>query len=329
MPTCAVCGYQAAQAFKFCPECGAAAATGTSEQRKVVTVLFCDVVGSTALGESTDPEAVRTLLARYFERMKAIVERHGGTLEKFIGDAVMAVFGVPLAHEDDALRACRAAVEMREALPELDVEGRIGVTTGEVVTGTEERLATGDAVNVAARLQQAAQPGEALIGEPALALVRGAVQVEAVEPLVLKGKSEPVPAFRLLSARGATERRHDPLFVGREQELALVQAAWERACSEQRCELVTIVGEAGVGKSRLVAEAVALIDGLVVQGRCLAYGEGITYWPVVEVISSSTLCPPSRQRQPRSVHCSARPRRGHRRRRSPGRSASYSKSRLP
>ena len=117
MPACAVCGYQAAEAFKFCPECGAAAVTRTSEQRKVVTVLFCDVVGSTALGESTDPEAVRMLLARYFERMKAIVERHGGTVEKFIGDAVMAVFGIPVAHEDDALRACRAAVEMREACP--------------------------------------------------------------------------------------------------------------------------------------------------------------------------------------------------------------------
>src|SRR6266700_7807767 len=194
MPTCAVCGYEAAEAFKFCPECGAAAATRTSEQRKVVTVLFCDVVGSTALGESTDPEALRALLARYFKRMKAIVEHHGGAVEKFIGDAVMAVFGVPVAHEDDALRACRAAVEMREVLPELDVEGRIGVTTGEVVTGTEERLATGDAVNVAARLQQAAQPGEVLLGGETLRLVKHAVEVEPVDPLELKGKAEPVPA---------------------------------------------------------------------------------------------------------------------------------------
>src|SRR5689334_17523023 len=140
--------------------------------RKVVTVLFCDVVGSTALGESVDPEALRGLLARYFERMKAIVEHHGGTVEKFIGDAVMAVYGVPAVHEDDALRACRAALEMREAFADLGVEGRIGVNTGEVVTGTEERLATGDAVNVAARLQQAAQPNEILIGEPTLTLLR-------------------------------------------------------------------------------------------------------------------------------------------------------------
>jgi class 3 adenylate cyclase len=166
VPACAVCGYQAVHAFKFCPECGTAAGPAGSEQRKVVTVLFCDVVGSTGLGESTDPEALRALLARYFERMKQIVERHEGSVEKFIGDAVMAVFGVPLAHEDDTLRACRAAVEMREAFPELRLQGRIGLTTGEVVTGTEERLVTGDAVNVAARLQQAAQPGEVLIGNP-------------------------------------------------------------------------------------------------------------------------------------------------------------------
>ena len=291
MPACAVCGYQAAEAFKFCPECGAAAVASTSEQRKVVTVLFCDVVGSTALGESTDPEAVRTLLARYFERMKAIVERHGGTVEKFIGDAVMAVFGIPAAHEDDALRACRAAVEMREAFPELAVDGHIGIATGEVVTGTEERLATGDAVNVAARLQQAAQPGEALIGEETLALVAGGIDFEAVEPLALKGKAEPVPAFLLLGVHDTVERRPEARFVGRKRELAAIHAAWERARAERRCELVTIVGEAGVGKSRLVAEALASFDARVVQGRCLPYGEGITYWPVVEILKQLDAAP--------------------------------------
>src|SRR5437660_1016177 len=194
-----------------------------SAHRKVVTVLFCDVVGSTALGESVDPEALQGLLASYFERMKAIVESHGGAVEKFIGDAVMAVFGVPVVHEDDALRALRAAVEMRDALPELGIEGRIGVTTGEVVTGTEERLATGDAVNVAARLEQAAQPGEVLVGGPTLVLVGDAAEVEPVEPLELKGKSEPVPAYRLLGVRAASQRRHEALFVGRERELALVR----------------------------------------------------------------------------------------------------------
>ena len=222
MLICASCGRENPVGAGFCHGCGAglAATAVPREVRKTVTVLFCDVTGSTALGESTDPEALRALLARYFERMKAIVESHGGTVEKFIGDAVMAVFGVPAAHEDDALRACRAAVEMREAFPELGIEGRIGVNTGEVVAGTEERLATGDAVNVAARLEQAAEPGEVLIGEATLALVRGAVVVEAVEPLALKGKAEPVPAFRLLAVPGPPERSHASRFVGRAQELA-------------------------------------------------------------------------------------------------------------
>jgi class 3 adenylate cyclase len=252
--------------------------------RKVVTVLFCDVTGSTALGESVDPEALRELLARYFERMSGIVESHGGTVEKFIGDAVMAVFGIPVAHEDDALRAVRAAGEMRDALPELGVEARIGVNTGEVVTGTEERLATGDAVNVAARLEQAAAPGEVLLGSETLRLVQDAVEAEPVEPLELKGKSEPVAAFRLIGAGQAPERPHGETFVGRGRELDLIFDAWTRAAVEQRCELVTVVAEAGVGKSRLAAEALSHLDAKVVRGRCLSYGEGVTYWPVVEVV---------------------------------------------
>src|SRR5689334_3865644 len=217
MSTCAVCGYVAAEPFKFCPECGAPATPGGQEHRKVVTVLFCDVAGSTELGESTDPEALRALLARYFERMKELVERHGGTVEKFIGDAVMAVFGVPVVHEDDALRACRAAVEMRDALPELGIRGRIGVNTGEVVTGTEERLATGDAVNVAARLEQAAAPGEVLVGGETVRLVRGAVELGEERRLELKGKSEPIAAYPLLAATGELTRRSDVPIVGRER----------------------------------------------------------------------------------------------------------------
>jgi class 3 adenylate cyclase len=259
-------------------------------QRKVVTVLFCDVVGSTTLGESTDPEVTRVLLARYFARMKEIVERHGGTVEKFIGDAVMAVFGIPQVHEDDALRACRAALEMQELLPDLGLQGRIGINTGEVVTGTEERLATGDAVNVAARLQQAAEPGQALVGAATLALTRGAVETTALEPLELKGKSQRVEAFGLLSVH-EVEARRDPRFVGRESELTLVGEAWERAMTDGRCELFTIAGEAGVGKSRLVAEALGSVDTRVVQGRCLPYGEGITYWPVVETIKQLDAMP--------------------------------------
>jgi class 3 adenylate cyclase/tetratricopeptide (TPR) repeat protein len=294
VPACAVCGYQGAEAFKFCPECGAGVATAThsSERRKVVTVLFCDLVDSTALGEATDPEALRMLLARYFERMKKIVERHGGTVEKFIGDAVMAVFGVPTVHEDDALRACRTAVEMREALLELELEGRIGIATGEVVTGTEERLATGDAVNVGSRLQHAAQPGEALISAETRAHAGAAVDVEAVEALTLKGKADPVPAYRLFSVHEAAERRPEARFVGRESELASIREAWERVLIERRCELLTIVGEAGVGKSRLIAEALGSLDGRLVQGRCLPYGEGITYWPVVEILRQLRASPP-------------------------------------
>jgi class 3 adenylate cyclase len=167
MTPCGTCGHQIGEDFAFCPYCGAplVAAPPTREQRKRVTILFCDVTGSTALGESADPETLRALLARYFERMKGIIESHGGTVEKFIGDAVMAVFGVPVLHEDDALRAVRAAGEMQAAAPELGLQTRIGVNSGEVVTGTRERLATGDAVNVAARLEQAAAPGEILLGE--------------------------------------------------------------------------------------------------------------------------------------------------------------------
>jgi class 3 adenylate cyclase/tetratricopeptide (TPR) repeat protein len=294
MPACGKCGYESDGPFKFCPECGAeqAAAVPSGEQRKTVTVLFCDLTGSTSLGETLDPERLRALLARYFERMKVIIERHGGNVEKFIGDAVMAVFGAPVVHEDDARRAVRSAVEMRDALPELGLQGRIGVMTGEVVTGTGERLATGDAVNVAARLEQAAQPGEVLIGQPTLALVRDAADVELIEPLQLKGKAEPVSAYRLLRVRDAPKRRHGGPFVGRERELAIVREAWERVERERRCELVTVIGDAGVGKSRLAAELSASIEATVVLGRCPPYGEGITYWPVVEVLKQLGVSPP-------------------------------------
>ena len=251
-----------------------------------MTVLFCDVTGSTELGEQLDPEALRALLARYFEQMKAIVERHGGSVEKFIGDAVMAVFGVPVVHEDDALRAVRAAVEMRDAFPALGCQGRIGVTTGEVVTGTAERLATGDAVNVAARLEQAASPGEILIGAATFRLTRDAIEVEEVPALALKGKSEPVVAHRLLSAGGdqAYARRLDTPMVGRQTELGRLRDAFGQALRDRSCQLFTVLGAAGIGKSRLLLEFLASRDdALIVRGRCVPYGEGITYWPVVEV----------------------------------------------
>jgi class 3 adenylate cyclase/tetratricopeptide (TPR) repeat protein/DNA-binding winged helix-turn-helix (wHTH) protein len=262
------------------------------EVRKTVTILFCDVVDSTGQAEAADPEVVRSRLARFFEQMKTIVERHGGAVEKFIGDAVMAVFGVPRAHEDDALRACRAAIEMRNALPTLGIEGRIGLVTGEVVTGTQERLATGDAVNVAARLEQAAQAGEILIGEETLRLTRDAVEVEPVAPLALKGKLRPVPAFRLLAANQQPERPPAAPMVGRESELERLSAAFDLAVGRRSCELFTIVGEPGVGKSRLVREFLSGLPAMVAAGRCPPYGEGITYWPVVEALKQLGTRPP-------------------------------------
>jgi len=286
VPTCASCGQANPEGARFCNACAAplAAVPVEREQRKTVSILFCDVAGSTELGESTDPETLRALLARYFELMKGIVEAHGGSVEKFIGDAVMAVFGVPVTHEDDALRACRAAVEMRDALPALGIAARIGVNTGEVVTGTAERLATGDAVNVAARLQQAAQPGEVLIGEETVRLVERAVSLGEERRLDLRGKSEPVGTYLLLDVTGELERSFSTPMVGRARELQGLRDAFARAEADRSCQLFTILGSAGVGKSRLAAEFLAGVEARVLRGRCLSYGQGITYWPVVEIV---------------------------------------------
>ncbi|HEY6963140.1 MAG TPA: adenylate/guanylate cyclase domain-containing protein [Gaiellaceae bacterium] len=284
---CAACGQENPDGFRFCGNCGAplAEAPAPRELRKTVTVVFCDLTGSTALGDSTDPEALRTRMLAYYEQMRAILERHGGTVEKFIGDAVMAVFGVPVAHEDDALRAVRAAWEMRAAVPGLGLAARIGVNTGEVVTGDGDTLVTGDAVNVAARLEQAAAPGEVLIGAETRRLVRDAV---AVEPVTIdaKGKGE-VAAFRLGDLdpeAAAIARRFDLPLVGRRVELGQLRQAFERAVHQRRCHLFTLLGPAGVGKSRLVDEFLGTVDAEVVEGRCLDYGEGITYWPVIAIL---------------------------------------------
>src|SRR5439155_968514 len=209
------------------------------EVRKTVTIVFSDLKGSTAMGEKLDSEAVREVMSRYFDEMRDALERHGGTVEKYIGDAIMAVFGLPRLHEDDALRAVRAATEMRERLAALNDElmerwgvtvgNRTGVNTGEVVAGdptTGQRLVTGDTVNTAARLEQAAPTNEVLLGDATYRLVRHAVEVEPVEPLELKGKAERVPAYRLLSVREAesVERRHDSPLVGRDREVAFLEA---------------------------------------------------------------------------------------------------------
>jgi class 3 adenylate cyclase len=190
---CAQCGQENPGGARFCNACAAPlAAESPVGVRKTVTVLFCDLVGSTSLGDRADPELLRELMARYHAELRTILERHGGTVEKFVGDAAMAVFGIPRAHEDDALRAVRAAAEIRAAVGRLGLEARTGVNTGEVVAGRGDTLVTGDAVNIAARLEQAARPGEVLVGEGVHALVRDAVRDEPVGPLELKGKAKPV-----------------------------------------------------------------------------------------------------------------------------------------
>jgi class 3 adenylate cyclase/tetratricopeptide (TPR) repeat protein len=299
LTVCAACGRENPGNAAFCNGCGAslAAASAPRAQRKTVTVLFCDVTGSTAMGERLDPESLRHLMRRYFDAARAVIEQHGGTVEKFIGDAVMAVFGVPVLHEDDALRAVRAAVGLRDALgtlnPELErdyatsVTVRTGVNTGQVVTGTEERLATGDAVNLAARLEQAAAPGEIVIGPETWRLVRDAVIVEPLAPLELKGKSLPVSAYRLVrlgSDALASPARIETPMVGRANQLRMLRDAFANVIDGHSCSLFTVLGAAGVGKSRLTAEFLSDIDATVVRGRCLSYGEGITYWPVITIV---------------------------------------------
>jgi class 3 adenylate cyclase/tetratricopeptide (TPR) repeat protein len=295
---CQTCGQENPAEFRFCGACGAELAppSAAREVRKTVTVLFCDVIGSTAMGERLDPETTRRVMARYFDSMRAAIERHGGTVEKFIGDAVMAVFGVPVVHEDDALRAVRAAADMRQALAGLNdelerdwgvrIESRIGVNTGEVVAGEGDSIATGDAVNVAARLEQGAEPGATLLGESTYRLVRDAVVVEPVEPLAAKGKAEPLRAFRLSKVVKGAEfipRRLDSPLVGRENELAQLQRAYDHALSERVAYQFTLLGPAGIGKSRLIRELNGRVDARLLAGRCLPYGEGITYWPLGEI----------------------------------------------
>ena len=303
MKVCANCGEENPDRFRLCGFCGTpfAAAEAPQDVRKTVTVVFSDLVGSTSLGESMDSESLRELLQRYFEAMQAVLERHGGAVEKFIGDAIMAVFGLPKLREDDALRAVTAALEMQAALASLNAElergwgvtlaNRTGVNTGEVVAGdvtAGQRLVTGDTVNVAARLEQAASAGEVLLGDLTYRLVREAVEVEAVAPLDLKGKAEPVPAYRLvglLDVDSSVERPRSPL-VGREREVGVLLGVFSDAVAAGGCRLATVFGSPGMGKSRLVEELVAQVSRAagVVRGRCLSHGRGITFWPVVEIV---------------------------------------------
>jgi class 3 adenylate cyclase/tetratricopeptide (TPR) repeat protein len=304
MPICAQCGEDNPARARFCLACGSplAASGAGREVRKTVTVVFSDLVGSTPLGERLDPESLREVITRYYDRAAEVLARHGGTVAKFIGDAVMAVYGIPRLHEDDALRAVRGAAELGDALAELNGELeaawgvrlalRTGVNTGEVVVGDAvhgQEIVVGDAVNVAARLEQAAGPGEVLIGEQTWRLVRDAATVEPVAPLAVKGKGDPVGAFRLLGVRpdmvGHARHLEAPM-VGRSVELELLSTALGTAVAERACHLALVLGPAGVGKSRLVQEFLATVEGqgTVLRGRCVEYGEGLTYWPIAEVI---------------------------------------------
>ncbi len=303
MQVCPHCGEENPERFRHCGFCGTSLGPdlGKHEVRKTVTIVFCDLKGSTSLAERLDSETFRDVLNHYFARMEKVLEGHGGTVEKFIGDAIMAVFGLPRAHEDDAMRAVRAAADMQKALAELNEEldlawrvtlaNRTGINTGEVVAGevtAGQRLVTGDAVNVAARLEQAAGEFEIIIGEATHRLVRDAVEVEPLEPLSLKGKDQPVMAYRLLSIRSteALTRRVDTPLIGRTAERELLRERFERAKGDRRCQVVTILGQAGMGKSRLIHEFLQLVaaDARSLRGRCLPYGEGITFWPLSEIV---------------------------------------------
>ncbi|CAN5668805.1 AAA family ATPase [soil metagenome] len=308
MVLCPNCGTENAAGAKFCNECGNrfdAPVIPAREVRKTVTILFTDLAGSTALGERMDPEALRSLMGRYFGAMRPIIERHGGTVEKFIGDAIMAVFGIPILHEDDALRAVRAAHEMRGQLELLNleleqetglrIENRTGVNTGQVVAGDPsagQTLVTGDAVNTAARLEQAAGPTEILFGSLTYKLVRDAVQVERLAGIDAKGKALPVAAWRLIGVTQGAEahiRRLDAPMVGRERELGRLRDVWTDVVTERKPYLFTVLGSAGVGKSRLVGEFRHGLgsEATMLRGRCLPYGEGITYWPLTEIVRAA------------------------------------------
>ncbi|MFE6745221.1 AAA family ATPase [Kitasatospora purpeofusca] len=311
--SCTACGHRTAEADRFCAGCGTPLAAASPappqvvveprESRRKVSMLFLDVVGSTTLAERLDPEPLRRVMDRYFASCGACIAEHGGVVEKFIGDAILAAFGATVASEDDALRAVRAATGALAALAGLtaelaakygvELEARAGICTGNVVVITrpgDDFRVVGDSVNTAARLQTAAAPGEVLICADTAAMVRAQVGVEPVEPLRLKGKSRPVPAWRV-TAPDTTADEPAPVtpFIGRSDELAVLESGYRRARERREVCLATVIGAPGIGKSRLVREFLAgLPDGeaLVLAGRCSAYGRGITYRPLAEMLGS-------------------------------------------
>ncbi|HEX7948725.1 MAG TPA: adenylate/guanylate cyclase domain-containing protein [Candidatus Limnocylindrales bacterium] len=305
---CPACGEENPEASRYCGMCGTVMATGavSHESRKTVTLVFADPKPTTLDGEPPSAEALRDVMTRYFEGMRVPLERHGGTVEKFIGDAVMAVFGLPVRHEDDAVRAVRAAADMQAALPALNEQFRatwglelrnhIGVNTGEVIAGDAslgQRLVTGDAVNTAARLEQAAGAMEIILGDLTYRLARDQIEIEPIPPLTLKGKAEPVPAYRLVSVRGPQAERASLTtpFVGRKDEMDRLEMTLLEVEATRSCQLVTVIGDAGVGKSRLVREfatrAASREKSQVLRGRCLPYGDGVTFWPIAEIVRSA------------------------------------------
>ena len=312
MMMCASCGREVPGEFPFCPFCGAAldaAAVGSVvQERKVVSVLFCDLVGFTAASEQADPEEVAARVAPYHAAVRERIEAFGGTVEKFIGDAVMAVFGAPVAHEDDAERAVRAGLAVLEVLEGLNAADgtlalsvRVGVNTGEAVVSLGakpelgEGMVTGDVVNTAARIQAQAPVDGVAVGEGTFRATERVFEWEPLDPIDAKGKSQPLPLWRALrpTARFGSDviRSMTTPLVGRDIDLTLVRGAFDKVVAERSVQLVTIVGEPGVGKSRLVAELGAHVDALPVlvrwrQGRCLPYGDGITFWPLAEILKA-------------------------------------------
>src|SRR5436190_4662079 len=306
MVRCSACGRAAEENAQVCSDCGALLPGSTAprrQARKLVTVVFSDVTGFTAMGERLDPESVTYVIARYFAAMRPAVERHGGTIERYLGDAIMAVFGVPLVHEDDALRAARAACEMRASLSGLNQElaarwdvrltTHTGINTGEVMVGTSaegQPMTYGDAVNVAQRIEAAAAPEEILVGPTTARLLLAKARLSPLAPLTLKGKTLPVEAWRLESVEPSAGDRSGrgparPL-AGRRAELHAVLQAFRATVSSAQPGLVTLVGSAGIGKSRLYEALLeeTAEDAVAVMGRCLPYGEGITYWPLAEIV---------------------------------------------
>jgi len=297
MPQCTACGQDNPDIARFCLACGASLGEETArrEERRIVSVVFVDLVGFTSRSERLDPEDVQAILTPYHETVRAELESFGGIVEKFVGDAVMAVFGAPTAHGDDPERAVRAALAVREAVaalnaeqPELELRIRGAVNTGEAVVALSARpalgeaMVAGDVVNTASRLQQHAPVGEIVVGEETYRATHSAISYEPLEPVTAKGKAEPIAAWRALSPASPTGERHlsSTPFVGRNREVDSLVATWERVKLERRPHLITVLGPPGVGKSRLTAEfteRISAAGGRVVRGRCLPYRERSAY----------------------------------------------------